>query len=735
MSNLVLAILEGRIEGPDSAYRAMLAAECLDSSAARDNVHLIGQVFDALKTSIQDKATAKVGKVECWQALGRLQLGRVQLGELPQMMEDDSRFVREEALKTIALLGQEPLPGCRPVEKRLIWEAARLGALDRLREYRKWVFASSLRSFTLIAGFIIATIISLICWIVPAPIIFGVVGYSLPPLLFWWMIPSLVTVIVGMLELFLWLNEDKRSFHGCLLALRGAISRLTYTSKTVNAAKRPEIDCLEAHHTAVQSAPSILEEDRIRLIERFRAWRALSFWAVPLLLVICFLAIGLGIAYYREAIRYEREVVKQENEVIKQEHYAENATRRSEIGRRTNPPPLPIGKLPKKIKIPSTLDKWTILTIADAIATTKDLQKFMLSQGLATDEDSVARLSNNPTLRLALIKEIRKFAYLVDVSGEINYQVKLEALAELCSHFIGGQSTESSPATEIVYALRREARSTGISRYLRFDEHYKITDKEKYLQQILPEEVEFLSQVWQAHTYLRILWANGMISSILLDRAEDAGDEEWFAGASREMLAEVGRLLSGGTQLIPRSSAILAFEKLGEAIGHPEAHHTAVQSALSVLEEDRSRWIAARREAEEARRRAEEARRRAQEERLRAWEARLKQIGIIAFLLFIIACIVWLCWKYIIPRIELARLDASLQEDITKLRTLAADDTRDMALRKAALRKLASSDDPQARRELLSIINNPHTPETLGIEAHRALYHQQRRQMRRFSVD
>lgn len=226
VQELISAILGGSKGPADSAYRAMLAAECLQSSSARGNNYLTGQVFDGLRSCIQNKETAKVDKVECWQTLGRMHLGGLQLGELPQMMDDDSRFVREEALKTVASLSQEPIPGCRPTGQRLIWEAAKLCALDRLREYREWVLAPSLRSFTLVSAFTVAVMTSLLFWILPVLICPWMAVKYLPSPFFGWATPLLVVIEVSLIEVFLWLNEDKRSWRRCFFALRGAVSRL-----------------------------------------------------------------------------------------------------------------------------------------------------------------------------------------------------------------------------------------------------------------------------------------------------------------------------------------------------------------------------------------------------------------------------------------------------------------------------------------------------------------------------
>lgn len=454
------------------------------------------------------------------------------------------------------------------------------------------------------------------------------------------------------------------------------------------------------------------------------------------MLAITLLAMGLWWNFQQQAVHFESEVVKQEAEAAKQEIGADIAMKKSEIGIRKDPAPISIDIPLAKWEVPEELNSVGIRMVANALSITKDIKKYLVSNNLATEEENFEQLEKDPQRRQALVTQVRRFADLVDDSGELSYETNRENLAKLFSRYLKeGQPANTNLAADIVYSLRREARKTDSDKNLRFDEHYQIKDKEKYMLYILPQEIEFLSKNWRANSYLRILIANEIIPVTLVNQAEQENEEEWFASASRQLLNEIKRLFSeNNARPVPRSSTRGAFKKLGEVISDSDAHSTAVQIALNLLKEDRERWFAARKEAEEARLLAEKARRLAEEARQRANEERYKQIAIGLLILFVLACLGWLSWKYIIPRLQLLRLDASLMEDLSELLALATDNMRDLALRKAALRKLARSDVPSATVELISFLKSPNLPEPLSTEAHRVLHQQQRRQMRRAST-
>lgn len=138
-----------------------------------------------------------------------------------------------------------------------------------------------------------------------------------------------------------------------------------------------------------------------------------------------------------------------------------------------------------------------------------------------------------------------------------------------------------------------------------------------------------------------------------------------------------------------------------------------------------------KRKAEEAFRLAEEAKKAAEQERAEARKRRLEQLGTACAALFIFWLAGWSFCKYVVPRMKIANLDVSSQDDIGELLGLAKDHLRDTAIRRMAIRKLALSDTGQAQKGLAAFVRLGNIPETLVTAAHKALYEQKRRQMRR----
>ncbi len=689
LSVLINAILKKPEDETNLAYRALLAAEALQSSRSRSNPALTHQVFQALKISMLDKTTTEPYKVECWQTLGRLQLGGIQLTGLEQMLDDESRFVREEALKIVASLSTDPLPECRPAARRLITSAAKNFSLDRLKQYRQWILSPPLRCASLSVTYVAAAIVSFLFWFIPWAISVFVaskyIGYSL----FWWVAPIVASYLL-IFQLFLWLNEDKRSLKKVIAAAKSFPARLRSGDRT----------------------------------ERLLAKSFLCLWLIMNLLTVCVLGVGLWIRHQKRVREFELEAQRQAEKQKKERSEAAKLIPLSEIGYR------------KDDEKPTAFDEQFfgtvaydyIVSVASELSTATDVKKFLLSKGLHSDRRQIDKLSSDPALQEQLSQQLYKFASYIDESAEIGYEVNKDSVTLLIERVVAG---ESDPAREIAFSLRREAREHGNFDHLSFAvrNKKKLENIEEYPEQVIADEWVFLTKKFGPHTYLHNLWVNGLLSTDDMSRSENAGDDEWLAKASRKLLLKIQETATNDAQPVPRESVLAGMKELEPGIGgNTDSHTDAERSAFVAFEQIRTKWLASMRAAEEARLLIEENRQKAR-------AARFKALQYGALSLFVFFCALVLFLRYVLPRIRLSRLDASLSGNISELLSLACSSDRDLALRKAAIGKLANSDEERALEGILSIIQDPKSAEPIRTEANRAVYQIQRRNLRRVNAE
>ena len=210
-----------------TSYRAVLAAECLDSSSDRTNNELISQIFDNLQSCICDSEVGSIDRAECWTAIGRLDLTYSQLDQIDAMFVDDERFVREVSLNTLATFTDQVLTKCFPECRQLLFDAARIFSVRRLLAYRRWVFSPTFRSIHLRVIFVASLAISLAIWIFFTPLATVIVFKIQKPLFFLWVLPLVAFAFASVIETFFWFNEDKRSPRAFLRAIRETVNRLS----------------------------------------------------------------------------------------------------------------------------------------------------------------------------------------------------------------------------------------------------------------------------------------------------------------------------------------------------------------------------------------------------------------------------------------------------------------------------------------------------------------------------
>lgn len=690
---LLTCVLDDAGERTATSYRAVLAAECLDSSSDRTNHELISQVFDSLQSCILDSQVSSIDRAECWTAIGRLDLNYSQLDQIDAMFVDDERFVREVCLNALATPANQVLTKCFPECRRLLFDAARILSVRRLFAYKQWVFAPTFRSIHLRVIYVASLVISLAIWIFFAPIAFVIVLIIQKPLFFLWVLPLVALAFASVVETFFWFNEDKRSPRAFLRAIRETKDRLN------------------------------------------------KDWFEP-----------------------------------------PSIPTRTEL-----PLPVPDDDF-DEISVAKTMvfDKDDLLAVLAGVKNYPDAQLYLERGGLLPPNASDTFVLDDSKLRNALLIEITNLAELIDESTELGYKIGRASFANLLTQVVHGQQPVlSTLAEDTVYALRRQARVRKPFEHFKYTHYHAGKNKHRADANFTLSEVLFLLKGATPHSYNCILWANELISTNVLDLAEQNGSEEWLAHSSRELLESANNLLSSDRGSLSRSAVIKAFGRIWEGVADPAMCDTAVNMAVEDLQEghlkevERSRtlrslviWVAlpsigillvvlafaayfysgqatkyeelASEQREQANIQQNEANSVANEPAPRpvvqdpaakatqlAQDATRTQIGILICVVIVIIIVAWLVWRYVLPRVKLQMLDASSEHGLTSVLLIVSSSRSDLALRIRAVAKLPVADDPRAKKALRALVNTSTTPEALRTASWQALRQMQRRRMRR----
>lgn len=480
----------------------------------------------------------------------------------------------------------------------------------------------------------------------------------------------------------------------------------------------------ERQRSSLEAALHELGEDTLRGFERLRALQSVARMVVTILLLGGLVSGAVFFYYYQVARRHAGVAAQQTNRALEQEKMASNA-HEDLVARKSGPPPARRTSLRDR----PWFEKWDLADLATATGNSDDPAAFLVAQGFLTSVGTNSSAVKRDLIR-RFVSELQIMAQLVDVSTELNYRVSRETVAELFSRLPSTglyKVSNGGVAAKLVYDLRQNAREGDRFEHLRYRSRANNTGRQEEMEMISTDELAFVSKEWQDHGYLTILYSNGLIASSVISEAETSKTETSYANASRQLLRGIlGRSTSAG---VPRSCVIAALRRLVKLRHSNQLSSIAAQ--LDSFEGDVRQWSEAKQIATEAARRAQEAREAAEQEQRFAREAQQKQIELSVFIVVIVLpTTVWLSWRYVLPRVGLLSVDVTLPAGVARLLAIAVNGHRDMALRKAAVRKLAFSDDASARQGLQQLVNEQATPEPLSIEAHRALHEVQRRRMR-----
>jgi hypothetical protein len=702
--------LIGHVLAPDpnatlSAYRAILAADCLESSVAGHSRQLDSAIFAALMTSIEDPGLGAVEKVEAWHALRALQLTDAEVDRLVQTLSMENRFVLEQALVVLGFLSERRLPHGELVAEQLLIATARIAAVDRLREYGAWVYAPAFRSARLTGVYALAWLWSLVAWLGPAPLVFLVTAILVP-----WFVAGVFAVVVIVGGVYLWFNEDKRSSRAFLRAMSDTVHHLERTEP-----KPPQIPVrtnLGPPSVAVAAA-GLSEYDKWSLLNLVNA---VGHANDP----VAFLnAEGLAPAPapgdprskddIREALRDELSRAADLTDDSVELHYKMPRAAVAELCAcvvRGDVPVLetiardvilPRRRAARRRRTPSNLQYASYAADAEKNSPGKESQQGLVSAAEAEFMLQQFTAHNTSCILLA--------------NGYIDFD--LVDAAEQC----GAEAWLVTSAQLLVREVKQMIASSGHGA------------SRQVVRRALLELAPGLDGTAERAAALSAAMQE-------LDEGTLRGFERIKALRSVATLALiVGAVIMAGAMVYYSQRAPMPSDPVEDRFNEaPVPNHAGSKpvappdtagaplpgrrpDAAPVAGEPAGPAADGRTPAEGADRPVPE-----RYHPLRA--------GVLFVALVVLPALTWVCWRYLLPRLGLIQIDPSMPSGVSRLIDIATDQRRDMDLRKSAVRRLAMSDDGAARKGLEDLANAPTTSEPLSIEAHKVLHNVRRRQMR-----